>query len=161
MTQPLPLDVADALRGYLRDRPASLPVWPGDWFADAAEMLRFDLEAAGIPDRDAEGHVCDFHALRHSYVSLLARSGIHPKLAQELARHSDIRLTINVYTHPRLHDLAGALDGLPALLEPKTPQVQPLQATGTDFCLTPGETDALQEIPDANREMKATLAATP
>jgi integrase len=135
--QPLPLDVAGALWGYLANRPASLPVWPGEWYTDAAEMLRFDLEAATIPYRDAEGHVCDVHALRHSYVSRLARSGIHPKLAQELARHSDIRLTMNVYTHARLHDLAGAVDGLPALLGPKIPEAQTLQATGTDICLTP------------------------
>src|SRR5207244_1865213 len=28
--QPLPLDVAQALRGYLAAKPASMPVWPGD-----------------------------------------------------------------------------------------------------------------------------------
>jgi Beta-propeller repeat/Phage integrase family len=129
--QPLTPDVSEALRGYLANRPMSIPVWPGDWFANAAEMLRLDLEAAGIPYKDAKGHVCDFHALRHSYISLLARSSIHPKVAQELARHSDIRLTMNVYTHTRLHDLAGAVDGLPALLENPSPSNE-LKATGTD-----------------------------
>ena len=138
--QPLPPDVVNALRGYLAGRAACLPVWPGTWFADAAEMLRFDLEAAGIPYRDAEGHVCDFHALRHSYITLLAKSGIHPKLAQELARHSDIRLTMNVYTHARLHDMAGAVDGLPALLDAAPGQNERMKATGTDgsdFRLSP------------------------
>ncbi len=130
--QPLAPDVAEALRGYLADRPASLPVWPGGWFVDAAEMLRLDLECAGIPYRDRNGHVCDFHALRHSYVSLLARSGVHPKLAQELARHSDIKLTMNVYTHARLHDLAGAVDSLPSLLDVEQRQRGRLKATGTD-----------------------------
>ena len=138
--QPLAPDVAEALRGYLAGRPASLPVWPGEWFTNAAEMLRLDLEAAGMPYRDAEGHVCDFHALRHSYVSLLARSGVHPKGAQELARHSDIKLTMNVYTHTRLHDLAGAVDALPPLLDVEPGQKESMKATGThgrDFRLTP------------------------
>ena len=111
--QPLPLDVAEALRVYLDGRPAGAPVWPGSWAEDAADMLRLDLAAAGIPFADPEGRVCDFHALRHSYITLLQRSGVHPKLAQELARHSDIRLTMNVYTHAHLHDLAGAVEGLP------------------------------------------------
>ncbi len=131
--QPLPPDVAEALSGYLTDRPATGPHWPGTWYEDAAEMLRIDLEAASIPYRDADGRVADFHALRHSYITLLERSGVSPKLAQELARHSDIRLTMNVYTHARLHDLAGAVEGLPALL-PVGPDSKliAMRATGTD-----------------------------
>jgi len=131
--QPLPPDVAEALRDYLAGRPADQPVWPGKWFEDAAEMLRVDLEAAGIPYRDDADRVADFHALRHSYITLLERSGVSPKLAQELARHSDIRLTMNVYTHARLHDLAGAVDGLPRILPPAPgAERATLAATGTD-----------------------------
>jgi len=37
----------------------------------------------------------------------LKESGVHPKLAQSLARHSDIRLTLNVYTHPDSPALAA------------------------------------------------------
>ena len=76
-------------------------------------MQRIDLEAAGIPYRDAEGEFADFHALRHSYISLLGRLGVSPKVTQTLARHSDIRLTMNVYSHARIHDLAAAVEGLP------------------------------------------------
>jgi hypothetical protein len=39
-----------------------------------------------------------------------------PKMAQELARHSDIGLTMHVYTHAQLHDLGAAVQSLPALL---------------------------------------------
>ncbi len=131
--QPLPPDVAEALRGYLAARPAGQPVWPGDWHKSAAEMLRADLEAAGIPYRDADGRVCDFHALRHSFITLLERSGASPKLAQDLARHSDIRLTMNVYTHTGLYDRAGAVESLPPLLPVGTDaEGQACQATGTD-----------------------------
>jgi integrase len=131
--QPLPTDVAAALRGFLADRPAGLPVWSGGWYKDAAEMLRIDLSAAGIPYRDAEGRVADFHGLRHSYISLLAANGATPKEAQELARHSDIRLTMNTYTHVRLHDLASAVEALPSLLgaAPGEDEVK-FRATGTD-----------------------------
>ena len=131
--QPLPPDVAFALRDYLDGRPAGAPLWPGSWAGDAADMLRLDLEAAGIPFADAESRICDFHALRHSYITLLQRSGVHPKLAQELARHSDIRLTMNVYTHAHLHDLAGAVEVLPTLLPTGLKrEAGALKATGTD-----------------------------
>ena len=35
--QPLPADVAAALRGYLGGRPAAAPVWPRGWVGDAAK----------------------------------------------------------------------------------------------------------------------------
>jgi hypothetical protein len=38
----------------------------------------------------------------------LERAGISPKMAQVLARHSDIRLTLGVYTHVELHDQTAA-----------------------------------------------------
>lgn len=113
--QPLPADVAELLRGYLEKRPAHKPLWPGEWQDFGAEMLRGDLEAAGIPYRDAAGKVADLHALRHSYITLLKEAGVSPKNAQELARHSDIRLTMDVYTHTRASDLADDVRKLPRL----------------------------------------------
>ncbi len=130
--QPIPPNLATALRDYLRGLPTDSPVWPGAWPGRAADMLRFDLEAAGIPWEDAEGRVIDFHALRHSYVTLLVKGGVNPKLAQELARHSDIRLTMGVYTHTQIHDLGGAVAGLPNLLPRPGTGAGILAATGTD-----------------------------
>ena len=48
--QPLPVDVANALRAYLANRPANASVWGGTWARDhrGAEKLRDDLNAAGI-----------------------------------------------------------------------------------------------------------------
>jgi hypothetical protein len=117
---------------YLKDRASNQAVWPGPWPKKAAQMLREDLAVAGIPYRDESGHVCDFHALRHSFVTLLERSGVSPKLAQELARHSDMRLTMNVYTHTRREDLATAIDGLPALLGEGFTTREGLLANGTE-----------------------------
>jgi hypothetical protein len=57
----------------------------------------------------------DFHALRHSYLTLITLGGAQPKIAQPLARHSDINLTMGSYTHTRLTDEAAALQVLPEL----------------------------------------------
>jgi integrase len=78
-------------------------------------MVRLDLEAAGIPYVDERGLVYDFHALRHQFISNLARAGVHPKEAQDLARHSTITLTMDHYTHLDLRDQLAALDKLPGL----------------------------------------------
>ncbi len=78
--------------------------------------------------------VADFHSLRHSFVTLLSKTGVHPKTAQELARHSTIDLTMNVYTHARLADLGAAVEGLPSLLPAS---VYCLAATGTDSAPAP------------------------
>jgi integrase len=131
--QPLPADVAEAFRDYLRGRPPMAALWPGKWNDRAAEMLRVDLAGAGIDYRDAEGGVADFHALRHSYISLLGRAGVSPKVTQTLARHSDIRLTMNVYSHAQIHDLSAAVDGL-TIKMPGGNRSEPneLAATGTD-----------------------------
>ncbi|MHC4664849.1 MAG: tyrosine-type recombinase/integrase [Planctomycetota bacterium] len=59
----------------------------------------------------------DFHALRHTYITNLVRGGIHPKLAMDLARHSDVNLTLGYYTHTFLSDRADALTNLPTLVE--------------------------------------------
>jgi integrase len=56
----------------------------------------------------------DFHALRGTYMINLARSGIHPKTAQILARHSDTQLAMKVYTKLGRNEVADALKAMPA-----------------------------------------------
>ena len=78
-------------------------------------MLRLDLADANIPYRDSAGRVADFHALRHTFISSLAASGVHPKTAQTLARHSDIRLTLDRYAHVFNKQQVEAINSLPDL----------------------------------------------
>jgi len=80
-----------------------------------AKMMREDLKAAGFPYKDDAGRYADFHALRHTFLTNLANSGVHPKTAQELARHSDINLTMSRYTHSRLEQQSEAVQRLPDL----------------------------------------------
>jgi integrase len=159
--QPLPPDLAELLREYLADKPAGQPVWGGTWARDhrGAEMLRGDLEAAGIPyvveGPDGPLHA-DFHALRHSYLTLGGRAGIDLRTLQELAGHSTPVLTAR-YSHRRLYDLAGAVEKLPSILPGKDPpQADTLRATGTEGDNTaPQLADAytpLPQLPATGRE---------
>lgn len=78
-------------------------------------MLDVDLKAAEIAKEDASGKVLDFHALRHTFITRLAKSGVHPSVARDLARHSTITLTMDFYTHTLLKDRRSALEGLPVI----------------------------------------------
>jgi integrase len=78
-------------------------------------MLRRDLKRACIAYADAAGRVVDFHALRHTFITSLARAGVHPLKAKELARHSTITLTMDVYSHVDANELRDALDSVPGL----------------------------------------------
>lgn len=40
-----------------------------------------------------------FHELRHTYLTLLAINGVHPKVMQELAGHYSSQITMDIYTH--------------------------------------------------------------
>ena len=43
-------------------------------------------------------------------------------MAQTLARHSDVRLTLGVHTHVGKQDQTAAIEALPALPGAKTPE---------------------------------------
>ena len=98
---------------------------------NAARIIRVDLKAAGIPYTDESGNVFDFHALRHQFISNLAAAGVHPKTAQELARHSDIKLTLNRYTHVFRGELDKAVDALPDYAAEQARQSTEAVKTGT------------------------------
>jgi integrase len=95
-TLPLRADLAELLAMWPRGRIDLL--WPGTWSERAARVIRADLKAAGIAYKTEQG-VFEFHALRHEFFTDLTSSGVHPKVAQELARHSTISLTIDRYSH--------------------------------------------------------------
>ena len=110
---PLRKDMAAELQSFFVSKLPTVQVFKVP--EKTADMLKADLKAAGIPYVDDAGRYADFHSLRHSYISNLARSGVHPKVAQSLARHSTITLTMDRYTHTRLEDQVEALERLPDL----------------------------------------------
>jgi hypothetical protein len=111
-TLPLRTEIAEALQDWLNGRSGA--VWPGTWKERAAKMIRADLKVAEI-EFMVNGRVFDFHALRHQFISSLAKAGVHPKTAQELSRHSTITLTMDHYSHLDRPDLMAGLNMLPAL----------------------------------------------
>ena len=121
-TLPLRGDLADDLRKHTArlaeanggEISPDTPLFDLDW-RNLLRTLNLDLAAADIPKRDAQGRTVDVHSLRHTFATLLARNGVSPGVAQKLMRHSDIRLTMNTYTHLGLADTASAVAALPAL----------------------------------------------
>ena len=53
-----------------------------------------------------------FHELRHTFLTMLAIEGVHPKVMQELAGHSDPQTAMQVYTHVNLDAKRQAIDTL-------------------------------------------------
>jgi hypothetical protein len=78
------------------------------------KVIRADFKTAGIPLVDERGHRVDFHALRMTYITRLQRAGVSPREAMELARHSDMRLTMKTYTDAGQLPLAATVRGLPS-----------------------------------------------
>ena len=71
--------------------------------------LRKDLKAASIPYIDESGRYADFHALRYTFNTWLQTNGVPPRIAQELMRHSDRRLTDQVYLDSSLLPLQESM----------------------------------------------------
>lgn len=127
-TLPLRPQLAAELRTFLAAKAPAAPAFRlSGKRRTAARMFRRDVEAAGIPYRDAAGLVADFHSLRHTFITNLANGGVHPKVAQALARHSTITLTMDRYAHTLMEEQSAALAALPDLAAAR----QAARATGT------------------------------
>jgi integrase len=59
---------------------------------DMLDQLKALLKKAGLPE-------IRFHDLRHSAATLLLSVGVHPKVVQEILGHSQISVTMDVYSH--------------------------------------------------------------
>jgi integrase len=123
---PLRSDLAEDLRKLRGESGDADRVFPS---VPTIEEHREYLTEAGIEWEDSEGRRADIHALRHTYGTLLSQSGATPREAMELMRHTDLSLTMKVYTDPRIFDLAGAVERLPI---PASSIPATAVATGTD-----------------------------
>jgi integrase len=85
----------------------------------ASQMVRQSFQPlvakAGLPP-------IRFHDLRHSVATLLLTLDIHPKMVQELLGHSQIGVTLDIYSHtlPSLQE--GAMQKLQGLLTASEPR---------------------------------------
>ena len=67
------------------------PMNAGNFYRRGFQPL---LEKANLAE---EGFT--FHSLRHTFATTLADKGVHPSTAQKMLGHSDIRMTLAIYTH--------------------------------------------------------------
>jgi len=128
---PLKEETAVVLQQFLAGKMPKAPAFKLPSKYRMADMIRADCEAAGIDCEDNGQGKVDFHSLRHTTGTLLAASGVHPKVAQTIMRHSDINLTMSIYTHTLTGQESQAIANLPDLTQPST-QKQRAIATGTD-----------------------------
>jgi integrase len=101
-THPLPPSVVPILSEFVAGKEATAVLWPGSWRENAGKMIRADAVQAGIDigelgkkaaQRKKGNPIFDFHCLRHSFGTLLCRSGVNLRVAQELMGHSSPDLT--------------------------------------------------------------------
>ncbi|MBL9033101.1 MAG: tyrosine-type recombinase/integrase [Phycisphaerae bacterium] len=141
---PLRTDLAADIRSWLADRlawaqqaasdadepiPATLPSDEALFDVPDGLIRIFDrdlvfaglarIEKRGGKDvvvkTDDRGRTIDIHALRHTFATHLSKAGVPLRTARAAMRHSDPSLTANVYTDPKLLDVAGAVASLPDL----------------------------------------------
>ena len=114
-TSPLDVSVLEVLKAHKSEQ-------KGAKLSDAVfdvipsvPVLRGDLKRCGIAYKDEFGRYADFHALRHTFCTMLASSGVSQRVAQSLMRHSDAKLTANIYTDENLLPLQDGVEKLPKL----------------------------------------------
>jgi integrase len=168
--QSISLALADELRAYATGESAA-PLFnlPRKW--EMVTMLRADVEAAralwladaDCPEernirtesdflkvRTAAG-VLDFHSLRHSTGSWLARSGVAPHIVQKVMRHSTMELTFGTYGHLFGDELQSAVGKVAVSLRP----VGRISATkGTTKNVTKRAPELTLEAPEAKAALR-------
>lgn len=77
----------------------------------AVNMIRRDLEIAGVDYTDAAGRDIDFHSLRHTFITDLFLAGVPATVVQKLARHKDLATTM-LYSHVTQIDKWAAIKKL-------------------------------------------------
>jgi len=80
-------------------------------------VFRTLLKRAGVPYKDALGRQTDFHAIRRSLNTHLAQNGVDAHTRKEIMRHSELRLTLDVYTDPTALPTIAAMEKLPIFAE--------------------------------------------
>ncbi len=145
---PLHAELVDEVREWLRGLGPKQSLFPRLATRKAYKMVQRDLEDAGIPYQTEEG-IADFHAAgRHTHITELLRSGVSLPEARELARHSDVRMTMK-YTHIGLDDQAKAVNQLPA---PKKLVEDAGEKCLHNVCTECGAVRRPEAVADSNRE---------
>ncbi len=110
-------ELAKRFKDYLakhRLKPAE-KLFVGMWLQKGADMIVADLKEAGVAVVTSEGRI-DFHSLRYTFAKLLERAGVSLVTAQKLMRHSDPKLTANIYTQIMKDERNEAVASIPEIV---------------------------------------------
>ena len=135
---PLHLELVPEIRKWLKGMKPDEKLFPKLEKRRTWLCVKKDLERIGIPYETHEG-IADFHAAgRHSHITGLLESGASLAETMELARHSDVRMTMK-YAHLGMDTKAKALSSLPspANSKPKNPETEVsglVSNSGTPTC---------------------------
>lgn len=77
---------------------------------NTTKLVKKALKAAGVRG-------IRMHDFRHGCVSVLLGLGVPPRTVMEIAGHSGLEMTMNVYAHVSLEDKKAALNKLGDLFE--------------------------------------------
>lgn len=91
--------IIDGYSGFLFLDKEGLPEVAIHWEHRFNHMVKRYNEIYRVQIPNITPHVC-----RHTYCSNMAKSGMNPKTLQYLMGHSDISVTMNVYTHISFDD---------------------------------------------------------
>jgi len=83
------------------------PMYPTNMYKDFKALLKM----LGLPR-------IRFHDLRHTAATLMLQQDIHPKIVQERLGHSDINMTLNIYSHVLPSMQAEAAEKMDEILLP-------------------------------------------
>lgn len=119
---PMPASLAAILENYLKTWRANPDQWlfanrrGRPFAADKVVMFKLwpILDALKIPR-------CGLHAFRHTHSSMLLDVGAPPQVAQAQLRHSDPRITLEVYSHVIGDSQRNAVEKVAELLRPDAP----------------------------------------
>jgi len=107
-------DAAVYLKSYLQTKPDGQRLFAMFW--RPCEILRADLDAAGIEYLNGNGEYLDVHSLRHTYITGLRRGMADYELLRRLARHSNIETTMRYAGHVQSDEMRRAVDQVPDLI---------------------------------------------
>ena len=74
------------------------------------------------------------HGLRKTFCSQLARCKVHPKVAQQLMGHSDVNLTMRVYTEIDDDQMREAVNALPTMNDLRRSNLKLVVGQGEPVC---------------------------
>ena len=128
------------------------------------ERFKRDLKAAAIPYRDALGRYGDFHSLRKTLGTNLAKAGVPRRTAMSVMRHSDGKLTDKIYTDENLLGIETAIDVLPNYTEPASPIASSFLVAagqnGSSAVTTGGGMEAQKMVVNIGKSHVLTLCVT-